>query len=119
MKIAVSAEGQHLSSRVDPRFGRARWFVIYDTDSDAYEAHNNVQVLNLPQGAGIQAAQHVIDKKAEVLLTGHCGPNAYRTLEAGGVKVVVDVKGTVKEAIERYKNGELKAAAGPDVEGHW
>jgi len=119
MKITVSAEGPHLSSRVDPRFGRAKWFIVYDTETGEYEAHNNVQVYNLPQGAGIQAAQHVIDKKTEVLLTGHCGPNAYQTLQAGGVQVVVDVNGNVKEAIERHKNGELKAAAGPDVEGHW
>lgn len=119
MKIAVTAEGQHLTSRVDPRFGRAKWFVVYDTESDEYEAHNNVQVFNLPQGAGIQAAQHIIDKQAGVLLTGHCGPNAYRTLEAGGVQVVINATGTVQEAIERYKQGELAAATGPDVEGHW
>lgn len=104
---------------VDPRFGRARCFVFYDTESGEFEAHDNTQVLNLPQGAGIQAARTVIDGGAEVLITGHCGPNAFRTLQAGGVKVVVGAQGTVKEAIEKFQKGVLKAAQSADVEGHW
>jgi predicted Fe-Mo cluster-binding NifX family protein len=119
MKIAVSSEGMDLNAQVDPRFARARCFVYYDTDTDVFEARNNQQVLNLPQGAGIQAAQQIIDGGAEVLLTGHCGPNAYRTLTAGGVKVVVGVAGTVREAIGKFKDGVLKPAETPDVEGHW
>lgn len=119
MKIAISSESMDLEANVDPRFGRARCFIIYDTDSDAFEALSNQQVLNLPQGAGIQAAQQVIDSNVEVLLTGHCGPNAFRTLQAGGVKVIVGVGGKVKKAIEQFKKGSLKPASGPDVEGHW
>ena len=119
MKIAISSESMDLDANVDPRFGRARCFIFYDTDSDVFEAHSNQQVLNLPQGAGIQAAQQVIDRNVEVLLTGHCGPNAFRTLTAGGVKVVVGVQGTVKKAIEQFKKGHLKPAKAPDVEGHW
>ena len=94
MNIAVTSEGKDISARVDPRFGRAKWFVIYDTNTDGFEAINNEQVLNLPQGAGIQAAQKVVDRSVEVVLTGHCGPNAFRTLSAAGVKVVVGVSGT-------------------------
>jgi predicted Fe-Mo cluster-binding NifX family protein len=119
MKIAISSEAMDLEANVDPRFGRARCFIFYDTDSDVFEARSNEQVLNIPQGAGIQAAQHVIDYGAEVLLTGHCGPNAYKTLQAGGVKIVVGVDGTVKKAIEQFKKGVLKPAESPDVEGHW
>jgi len=119
MKIAISAEAMDLDANVDPRFGRARCFIFYDTDTDVFEAHSNEQVLNIPQGAGIQAAQQVIDRGAEVLLTGHCGPNAYKTLLAGGVKSVVAVGGTVKQAIEQFKKGDLKPAEAPDVEGHW
>lgn len=119
MKIAVTAMGEGSEARVDARFGRAKYFVIYDTESKQYHTIDNKQVLNLPQGAGIQAAQHIIDAGAEVLLTGHCGPNAYKTLEAGGVKVVNGVDGVVSEAVARYQKGELDHAAGPDVEGHW
>jgi predicted Fe-Mo cluster-binding NifX family protein len=119
MKIAISSEAMNLDANVDPRFGRARCFIFYDTDTDAFEAHSNEQVLNLPQGAGIQAAQQVIDRGTEVLLTGHCGPNAFRTLQAGGVKVILDVQGVVKKAIGQLKNGALKPAESSDVEGHW
>ena len=119
MNIAITAEGKDISARVDPRFGRAKWFVIYDTDSEVFEAIDNEQVLNLPQGAGIQAAQRVVDLNVEVVLTGHCGPNAFRTLTAAGVKVVVGVSGTVKEAIQQYKSGAIKPATSPDVESHW
>jgi predicted Fe-Mo cluster-binding NifX family protein len=119
MKIAVSSEGQDLTSRVDPRFGRARWFVFYDSETDEYESRNNDQNLNLPQGAGIQAAQQVLDRNTEVVITGHCGPNAFRTLAAGGARVIVGVEGTVREAIDKFKRGEIQPAEGPDVEGHW
>jgi predicted Fe-Mo cluster-binding NifX family protein len=119
MKIAVTSEAMDLDANVDPRFGRARCFIFYDTDTDIFEAHSNEQVLNIPQGAGIQAAQQVIDRGAEVLLTGHCGPNAYRTLQAGGVKVVIGVEGVVRKAIEQFKKGNLKPAEAPDVEEHW
>jgi len=119
MKLAITSEAMDLDANVDPRFGRALCFIFYDTESDVFEAHSNEQVLNIPQGAGIQAAQQVIDRGAEVLLTGHCGPNAYKTLQAGGVKIVVAVEGTVKQAIEQFKQGNLKPAEAPDVEGHW
>lgn len=119
MNIAITSEGKEISSRVDPRFGRTKWFVIYNTDSDAFEAIDNQQVLNLSQGAGIQAAQKVVDRNVQVVLTGHCGPNAFQTLTAAGVKVVVGVSGTVSEAVEQYKSGAIRPAASPDVEGHW
>ena len=119
MKIAISSEAMNLDANVDPRFARAKCFVFYDTDTDVFEARSNEQVLNLPQGAGPQAAQQVVDRGAEVLLTGHCGPNAFRTLEAGGVKIVVGVEGTVRQAIEQFKQGNLKPADSSDVEGHW
>jgi predicted Fe-Mo cluster-binding NifX family protein len=119
MKIAVSSEGQHLSSIVDQRFGRAKWFVFYDTETDEFESHKNTQAMNLPQGAGIQAARQVVDREAEVVLTGHCGPKAFQTLRAAGVKVVVEVSGTVKEAIENFTSGALKPTGAPDVPGHW
>ena len=119
MKIVISSEGQDLSSRVDARFGRAKWFILFDTETELFESFSNQQVLNLPQGAGIQAAGNVLDRKPDVVLTGHCGPKAFRTLKAGGAVVFVGVGGTVNEAIERYRKGEFKPADNPDVEGHW
>ncbi len=119
MKVAVTSQGPDLSSAVDPRFGRAKYFVIVDAESGGFEAVDNAQNLNAPQGAGIQAAQNVSAKGAGVLITGHCGPNAFRTLSAAGIKVLTGAEGTVSEALEKFKAGELKESEGADVEGHW
>lgn len=119
MIIAVTARGKDMESPVDPRFGRAQWFLVVDTESGGFEAVDNSQNLDLPQGAGIQAAQLVTRCNVEALLTGHCGPKAFRTLSAAGVKVYTEAGGTVREAVEKFKSGELAAITGPDVEGHW
>jgi predicted DNA-binding protein (UPF0251 family)/predicted Fe-Mo cluster-binding NifX family protein len=119
MKIAVTAKGSTLGSDVDPRFGRASTFIIYDTESGEAQALSNAQGVALPGGAGIQAAQTIHDHGAEVLLTGHCGPNAFRTLQAAGVEVFIGASGKVSDAIEAYEKGELTPADSPDVEGHW
>jgi len=119
MKIAITSEGQDLQSLVDPRFGRAQWFVIADLETGKFEAINNEQNLNAAQGAGIQAAENVARHSANYLITGHCGPNAFRALTAAGIRVVVGAEGSVRDVLERFKRGELKPAEGPDVTGHW
>ena len=119
MKIAITSQGNDLQSQVDPRFGRARWFIIFDTETGQFDVHDNEQNVNAVQGAGIQASQNLSQYGASFLLTGHCGPNAFRTLSAAGIKVIVGVEGTVAEAIERFKRGELTAADRPNVEGRW
>jgi len=119
MKVVVTAQGPGLDSPVDPRFGRARQFVLVDSDSGEFTAHDNAQNLNAPQGAGIQAAQTVARLGAEAVLTGHVGPKAFSTLRAGKVAIYTGVSGTVREAVERFKAGQLQAADAADVEGHW
>ena len=119
MKVAITSQGKELSSPVDLRFGRAKYFIIADTDSGDFEAADNTQNLNAPQGAGIQSAQNIVNKGVEAVISGHCGPNAFRTLSAGGIKIVVGAEGTVAEALEKFKAGELKELEGADVEGHW
>jgi predicted Fe-Mo cluster-binding NifX family protein len=119
MKIVVTSTGSDLSAAVDPRFGRAQHFILFDSETGAFQAADNAQNLNAVQGAGIQAAQNAVELGAEVVLTGHCGPKAFRTLQAAGVQVVVNAAGTVAEALEKFKTGELKASVQADVEGHW
>lgn len=119
MKIAVTARGKDLEAEVDPRFGRAAYIVVVDTETNEFEALDNSANVNAFKGAGIQAAGSVCDKGAEVLLTGHCGPKAFSALKAGGVKVANDASGTVREAIRAYKDGKLSVAEGADVGGHW
>jgi predicted Fe-Mo cluster-binding NifX family protein len=119
MKIAVSSQGKTLNDAVDQRFGRAAGFVIVDTEDGSVTPIDNVQNLNAVQGAGIQAAKTVVDSGAEVVLTGHCGPKAFRALSAAQIKVCTGADGTVGEAVEKYKRGEFEVAGDADVEGHW
>jgi len=119
MKIAVTSTGNELISDMDPRFGRAKYFVIVDSQTLEYEVAENKQNLNLPQGAGIQAAKTIVDQKADVLISGNCGPKAFNVLSAAGIEVVTGAKGRVIDAVTQYKSGELKAVGGPNVEGHW
>lgn len=119
MKIAISAAGNTLESPVDPRFGRAAGFIIYDTETGAFEHKDNSQNLNAMQGAGIQSAKHISDSGAEALITGHCGPKAFTALKAAGVKIFTGASGTVMENIEKFKSGALAESENADVEGHW
>lgn len=117
MRIAVSAAGPTLDSEVDPRFGRCRYFIIADADTLEFESFENSS-QTASGGAGVASAQLVAGKDVTAVLTGNCGPNAYRTLEAAGVEVITDVSGTVRDAIQGYREGRFKAASGPTVGAH-
>ena len=119
MRIAVTAQGRELSAPVDPRFGRAKLFVIVDTETGQFSAADNTQNLNAPQGAGIQAGRNVVELGVKAVLTGHVGPKAFATLQAGGVAIYGGATGTVADAVEQFKSDRLKQATGADVEGHW
>jgi predicted Fe-Mo cluster-binding NifX family protein len=119
MKLAVTSSGDALESTVDQRFGRAAWIVVYDTASRQSTAVDNSRGMDAAQGAGIQAAEAVSRLGAECLITGHCGPKAFRALAAAGIKVYTGAGGTVAEAIAAFESGKLAQAAAADVEGHW
>ncbi len=119
MKVAVTAKGVQLSDEVDPRFGRAPYILIVDTETMKFDAIDNNENVNAFKGAGIQAATMISEKGAEVLLTGYCGPNAFKTVDAAGIKVVSDVTGTVEEAVSAFLNGPVDYSTGANAEGHW
>ena len=118
MKIAVTAEGQDLDARVDPRFGRCQYFLIVETDDLTFEAVANPNVA-VGGGAGIQSAQMLAERGVQTVLTGNCGPNAYQTLSAAGIPVIVGVSGTAREAVEQFKTGAYPTAGGANVPSHF
>ena len=119
MKIAVTAKGVDLDAAVDPRFGRAPYIIIVDPETLEFEAIDNGENVRAFKGAGIQAAVLISDKGAQVLLTGYCGPKAFQTCQAAGIKVVNDVSGTVREAVELFKRGDVTYADSANAEAHW
>jgi len=119
MKVCITSTGPNLNAEMDPRFGRCQYFIFVDPESMKFEAVENPN-LGAAGGAGIQSAQLVINRGVEVLITGQVGPNAFTTLQAGGVKIVSGVTGQVKEVLEKYKKGELTSLAqGPNVGAHF
>ena len=119
MKIAITSQGQGLDSLIDPRFGRAHWLVVVDTETDAVSAIENKVNLHAVQGAGIQSAANVARQGVQAVISGHCGPKAFKTLQAAGVSVYAATTGTVQEAVARLKQGGLQPVHEADVEGHW
>lgn len=119
MKVVITAQGDTPDAEVDPRFGRAKNFLVYDTETGSYSHLPNTQNLQAAQGAGIQAGRSVADSGAEAVLTGNCGPKAFRVLQGAGIKLFVGVTGSVKEAVESFQKGQLSEAGAPNVEGHW
>lgn len=119
MMVAITALGQEMSSQVDPRFGRAQWLIVVDSDRDDFQVHDNMVNLNIAQGAGIQTAKRVIELGAEAVVTGNVGPKAFTTLSAAKVDIFLTQASTVAEALKALKRGELKSVTEANVEEHW
>jgi len=117
MKLAITSTGPTLDSNMDPRFGRCAYFLIVDSDTLECEAIENPNV-SLGQGAGIQSAQLLSGKGVHALLTGQCGPNAHETLSAAGINAILGCSGLVRDAVQRYRSGQLTASAGPNSAAH-
>jgi len=117
MKVCISSTKNDLNASVDPRFGRCQYFLFVDTETMHFEAVGN-PAFTSGGGAGIQAAQLVVNKKAKAVLTGDVGPNAFQALQAAGVKIVTGITGPVKEAVEKFGRGEFEYAGAPSVESH-
>jgi len=117
MKVLVSTTGAGLGAKVDPRFGRARWFALVD-EADRLEMVSNEGEESL-QGAGTQAAELASRLGAQVVITGHCGPNAFQALRVAGIAVFTGAVGTVAEALAAFRAHRLQPATAPDVTGHW
>ncbi len=119
MKIAISCQGRNLDDQLDPRFGRAQGFIIYDNENSSHEYVDNYQNLSAAQGAGIQSAQNVAATGATAVITGHVGPKAFTALSRGNIDVYLCNGGTVSEALESFKEGKLQQTNEADKPGHW
>ena len=118
MKICISASSNNLDANVDSRFGRCPYFVIVDSETMEFDVVSN-DSTNAAHGAGIQAAQTIVNSGCKVVITGNVGPNAFNVLSTTGIKVITGVSGKINEAVEKYKNSELQETTNPTVGGHF
>jgi predicted Fe-Mo cluster-binding NifX family protein len=119
MKIAVTATSDTIDAKLDRRFGRTAWVILFDTETKDWQAVENTQNLQAAQGAGIQTAQTVVDSGADVVISGNVGPKAFRILQAANLDVYLSDAQTVQEAIAGFQAGTLKTIDAANVEGHW
>lgn len=118
MQVVVTSHGRSLDAPIDPRFGRARFLLLVDTESNQCSAVDNEINLNIAQGAGIQTGKKVAELGAQALITGHVGPKAFSVLSAGGVAVYAGASGTVADAVHQFATGALQRMDAADAEGH-
>lgn len=119
MRVAITSQGSDMTSAVDQRFGRARFFVVVDTGSERFSAHDNSQNLDAVQGAGIQATEDVMNKGVDSVITGRVGSRAFTTLRAGDVEVFIGATGSVENALEQFSADQLQRANEPRAEKCW
>jgi predicted Fe-Mo cluster-binding NifX family protein len=117
MRVIVTANGRDLEAPVSPIFGRCPVYVFVDTETMQFEAVDN-PAISAGGGAGIQAAQFIVERGAQVVLSGNAGPNAFGVLAAAGVSVCLLGGGTVRESVEAYKAGKLEPLGGANVPAH-
>jgi len=115
MKVCITSSGRDLEAPMDRSFGRAAYFLFVDPETLSVDA-----VENRPgaHGAGVQAAQTVTQHGARVVVTGSMGPNAFQGLSAAGIEVYVGASGTVKDALDAHRSGQLESAQAPTGRAH-
>lgn len=106
MKIAFSATENTQESNLDLRFGRCKYFIIYDTEDDSIDVKEN-KGKNSTGGAGIAAAQQLIDEKVDAIITGHLGPNAFDVIDSAGIKAYTCDSIDIRSALTKFKDGKL------------
>ena len=117
MKVVISAQGESLEAPASSVFGRCPVYIFVDTESMEFQAMPN-PAMSQGGGAGIQAAQFVVEQGAQAVLTGNLGPNAFNVLQAAGVPGYLVPEGTVRRAVEAYKAGQLQPMVGANVGAH-
>jgi predicted Fe-Mo cluster-binding NifX family protein len=113
--IAVSAATKSLEAKVEQLFGRSRFFILADPETMEWEALDNIANISTQEMVGAATARNLLRKNIDTVITGKCGPKAFEELKSAGVKVILDSKGTVRQALEKFLRGDVTPATGPNV----
>lgn len=119
MKIIITASSDNIEGPFNPRFGRADYFMLYDSDTQEWMAFQN-PAADARGGAGPQAVQFINGKNPEIVISGRYGPSAFTALEAAGIKAYIASDGTVSDVLGQFLDGQLAqagAATGPGMHG--
>jgi predicted Fe-Mo cluster-binding NifX family protein len=117
MKIILTATSPSIDSNIDGRFGRGAYFIAIDPETLEWEAHPNPGV-GASGGAGTLAAQFIVNQRANAVISGDFGPNAYGALQAAGISMYLfGASTTIRDAIQQFKAGQLEQVGAPTSRG--
>ena len=119
MKIIITASSDKVDQPFNPRFGRAEYFILMDSETREAEAFTN-PAINAHGGAGPQAVQFIATHMPDAVISGRFGPNAFSALEAAGIKAYIASSGAVSEVLDQFLAGgltEAGEASGPGMHG--
>jgi len=106
MKIAIPTDDQSMEANVCQSFGRTPYFVIFDTESKETTFLDNSAAAS-QGGAGIKAAQNIVDSKVSVLITPRCGDNAAEVIKAANIKMYKSIKDSILNNFIAFSEGKL------------
>jgi len=110
MKIIFTTKGNTWDSHMDPRFGRAEMFLVYDDSNDTLQEVLNSETESMEHGAGLQTSKKVLELNADVIITGNgAGQKALEILKSVDAKMYVGAGDmSVKEAYDAFKSNKLQ-----------
>ena len=119
-KVAITVQSKNdLKSTIDPRFGRARVFLIVDVVSQEIVSELDNTHLAAAHGAGTGAAAVMNANRVDLVISGRFGPKAFQSLDALGIEMWAAPEGIdAEEALVRYRAGRLQRVAGATNKGH-
>lgn len=106
MKIALPVDSNSRETGICASFGRAPYFLIYETETKKSTFIDNSAIAS-QGGAGIKAAQAIIDQGATILITPRCGENAAEVITAAGIKIYKTTSDSVADNIAAFTQGKL------------
>ena len=107
MKIAIPVDDVSMDTNICISFGRTPYFMIFDTEtSDAMFLDNSGAAIQ--GGAGIKAAQAIVDSNVEALLTPRCGENAAEVIHAAGIKIYQTDGSLLRHNLQAFADGDLE-----------
>ncbi|MBP2026765.1 putative Fe-Mo cluster-binding NifX family protein [Acetoanaerobium pronyense] len=107
MKIVIPVENKEINSDTCNSFGRAPYFLIYDTENrkKIYLDNNAAETSG---GAGVKAAQTIADNNIDIVITAKCGENAYEVLKGSDIKIYKKILDKADENLIAFREGKLE-----------
>jgi len=117
MNVIVSSKGSDVDTEISPVFGRAKYYLLVNTEDSSFESYEN-PAIDQSGGAGIHAAQFVLKKNPDAVISSSIGPNAYEVLTAASMSCYTAEEGSVREIVEAFNRGELNLMSAANAGSH-